>query len=238
MTKCISLQIYSGGSSEDGQSSSWRVNSNVVDCVNMITDMAVWGLIYFFIFEVRAVLDLLEASSHFVYYQKKIRTRRLFIAFLVLSTTMSLCFHLISALRMFGLDQSMSLVILGTFFRCIYLTLFSLIVLQWGNLANKIINKKREDQANKSNEKDFSNDQLLLILWIFFLSSILCLHHLNLVICGIIEMYVDSDNFKFYFCLCLYPLDSLVSFLTTTSLIYLFSYQASRIQAQDRLKDS
>jgi len=42
-------------------------------------------------------------------------------------------------------------------------------------------------------------------------------------------MYVDSDNFKFYFYLSLYPLDSLVSFLTTTSLIYLFSYQASRI---------
>ena len=238
MTKCISLQIYSGGTSEDGQSSSWRVNSNVVDCVNMVTDMTVWALIYFFIFEVRAVVDLLEASSHSVYHQKKTRTRRFLITFLVLSTTMSLCYHVISAMRMFGVQQTMWLVILGTSFRCIYLTLFSLIVFQWAILANRIINKKKEDQANKSNEKDFSNDQLLVILWIFSLSSILSLHHLNLVICGIFEMYVDSEFFTFYFYLSLYPLDSVVSFLTTSSLIYLFSYQASKVQAQDRLQDS
>jgi hypothetical protein len=41
----------------------------------MVTDMTVWALIYFFIFEIRAVVDLLESTTPIMYALKKARTK-------------------------------------------------------------------------------------------------------------------------------------------------------------------
>lgn len=43
-------------------------------------------------------------------------------------------------------------------------------------------------------------------------------------------MYTTSDDkgFQLYFSISLYPVDACISFLTATSLVYLFSYQAER----------
>ena len=35
--------------------------------LNMITDMTAWGLIFFFIFEIKAVADLILSTSHTQY---------------------------------------------------------------------------------------------------------------------------------------------------------------------------
>jgi hypothetical protein len=74
----------------------------------------------------------------------------------------------------------------------------------------------------------------MIILWAFVLSLILCMHNLNLVICGIIEVYFKAENepttFYIYFQISLFPVDAFVGALTTCSLIYLFSYLAERVQ--------
>lgn len=110
------------------------------------------------------------------------------VGFLATTTGLSVGYHVVAAMRIYGYDYP-ELKVVGISCRCLYLLMFTMISLQWAKLSIKIINKKRENQINNLNEEDFSKKQLLVILWVFALSFILCFHHFNLVIGGIFEMF-------------------------------------------------
>jgi len=57
-TKAASLIIYSQSSGEANG------GKDIIDLLNMATDIIVWTLLYFFVFEMRAVADIVESSSH------------------------------------------------------------------------------------------------------------------------------------------------------------------------------
>ncbi len=114
----------------------------------MVTDMTVWALIYFFIFEIRAVVDLLESTTPIMYALKKARTKSMLVTFLSLTTSLSVGYHAVAAMRIFGAREYWMKVV-GTSCRCIYLAMFVLIVSLWIRLTIKIIKKKQEKIQSK-----------------------------------------------------------------------------------------
>lgn len=57
-TKMISLIVYGD---VEGQKS--KSGKNVVDILNMATDITIWFMLYYFIFQMRAVADLVSSGS-------------------------------------------------------------------------------------------------------------------------------------------------------------------------------
>ena len=67
-----------------------------------------------------------------------------------------------------------------------------------------------------------------MIAWTLILSTLLVYHHYSLVTCGGLELLIDNDSFKLYFMISLYPVDTVLTFSTASSLLYLFYFQARR----------
>ena len=125
----------------------------------MCTDMTVWALIYFFIFEMRAVADLISSTIPSQYLRRKIVTKRIFVLYLVLSTVLSMAFHVIAALRMFHVVwavDSKALKGVGTACRVLYLIMFIGISCEWSRLIILFINKKKERLESKHSNEDVS----------------------------------------------------------------------------------
>jgi hypothetical protein len=64
-------------------------------------------------------------------------------------------------------------------------------------------------------------------------------HHTNLVVCGGLQTIITNDSFDFYFTICLYPVDCVLTFLTASSLVFFFHYLArkNKIAASNIEKD-
>lgn len=100
LTKCTSLLIYNSNDNSDS-----IYSRNIINCMNMATDMTVWALIYFFIFEIRAVVDLLESHTPTIYGQRKAKTKKMLVSFLCSSISLSIGYHVVAAMRIFGVES-------------------------------------------------------------------------------------------------------------------------------------
>jgi hypothetical protein len=70
------------------------------------------------------------------------------VTFLSLTTSLSVAYHAVAAMRIFGARENWMKVV-GTSCRCIYLAMFVLIVSLWSRLTIKIIKKKQEKIQSK-----------------------------------------------------------------------------------------
>ncbi len=65
-------------------------------------------------------------------------------------------------------------------------------------------------------------------VFIWVLSSLLLINHVTLIVLGAVEIYAPTTLFYNVFCTLLFVLEPLLIFVTATSLLYLFYYQAVR----------
>ena len=65
-------------------------------------------------------------------------------------------------------------------------------------------------------------------VFIWVLSSLLLLNHVTLIVLGAVEIYAPTTLFYNVFCTLLFVFEPLLIFVTATSLLYLFYYQAVR----------
>jgi hypothetical protein len=146
----------------------------------------------------------------------------------VFSTAFSLVYHLIVVVKFFALETfeaNLSLMaIVSTTSRMLYLILFTYMVIQWISLLRYFVAVKIQRRADLCLDLSLGNQ--LTILWAVTLSIALTYHHYSLVISGLLEFYLGTEtDFYRYFTFCLYPLDVIIIFLTSGSLLYLFYFQ-------------
>lgn len=160
----------------------------------MATDISIWALLFYFVFETRAVVDMVKSGSHIEYQKSKQMTRRLKIGYLALSTTLSILYHIVAGIRLVdraayttheGMLKWMSVAS-----RILYISLFAVLAYHWLTLAVFFIKKKGEKLRRE--KKNFSRFNKQIIVWTFILSSLLILHHFNLIICGALELLVSD----------------------------------------------
>ena len=96
LTKAISLYILDYESSIND-----ALAFKIVNLLNMITDMIVWAILFYFVFEMRAVYDLVSSTTHLEYRRKRSISSCLKIAYLGFSSTLTLIYHICAGVYMF-----------------------------------------------------------------------------------------------------------------------------------------
>ncbi|TNV78410.1 hypothetical protein FGO68_gene8508 [Halteria grandinella] len=219
---------------------------NMLDLVNMITDIVIFFTLYYFIFEMRAVADIVMSQSMKEHEERKKMTSLYFGLYMSINTSLSVLFHLVSGIRMMDneiYDNNVTwLELIGGIARLIYLALFMVIVIQWVQLV-RFFTSKQIENARKTRQQRLSLFNRLVIGWIIALSAFVSINHATLISCGTYELLTPdggSPEFRLLFNIFLYPINTLVIFLTASSLLYFTYYQASRLAKlkQEGLQDS
>lgn len=192
-------------------------------------DITAWFMLYFFSFEMRHVADLVKSDSEQEYARSRLLTNRLKYSLLSLTTVTSLAFHASATVRLL-IHTDLNL--LNIISRALYLCGFLFIAYQWLSLARLFAILKRSKLASR--HETLSRFNWFVIVWAVSLSTLMVCQHLSSVICGAIEPIIDSEAFKVYFMIDLYPVDTLLTFLTASSLLFLFSFQARKQGVQSR----
>ena len=187
-TLCLASKLVCSNILEDG------VFKNTMNTVNMVSDMTLWFMIYFFIFEMKTMSDLFCSATPKQYRRSLAKTNKAGMWFLIVSTTFSALFHVIVLIKFFaedffyeniGIMSGCSIVSRG-----LYLLMFSYSVYLWRGLARLFVNIKKQQLKDSCLELSLGN--LLTIVWVTVLSLLLTYHHFSLVICGILEFYYEG----------------------------------------------
>lgn len=155
--------------------------------------------------------------------------------FLISTTTLSIVYHTITLIRMFFPTNSIRdiLIWFDMLSRFLYLFLFSYLGITWFFQLSFFISTKVHNLRRFNLSLNWVN--FVIIVFTYILSAIMILHHINLLICGTIEEFVEPLSphsvslFWRYFYIFLFIGDSCCNFVMCMALSSLFFYQAGRL---------